>query len=47
VRYDLQEESTATLTLPRPVAVGASEVTFGFRLDAGTGPSGPVTVPIQ
>lgn len=43
----LEEESTATLSTPRPLPPGSTDVTFRVRLDAGVGPSSPVTLPVQ
>ena len=46
VPYDLAEESTAALALPGPLPAGTAQVTLAFRLDKGTGPSSPVTLPV-
>jgi hypothetical protein len=47
VPFDLREESTATLAIPTPVPAGAREVTFEVKMGAGSGPSSPVTLPVE
>jgi hypothetical protein len=46
VPYDLKEESTDTVTVPGPVPVDASEITFTFRPERGVGPTSPVVLPV-
>ena len=47
IPYDLPEESTATLDLPKAVPAGASELTFTVHTTTGAGPTSPATLPVQ
>jgi hypothetical protein len=47
VPYDLQEEAGGTLTVPRPVPAGTTELTVTVKPDTGAGPPSPVTLVVQ
>ncbi|MEQ7847568.1 hypothetical protein [Nocardioides kribbensis] len=42
--YDMKEESTATLVVPRPLPATAGEATFTVEPRRGVGPTGPITL---
>jgi hypothetical protein len=45
--FDLEEEASATLAVPKAVPDGAGEVVFTVRMSTGVGPTGPATLPVQ
>jgi hypothetical protein len=47
IPYDIQEESTGTLVVPKPAPAGAKELTFTVQPTTGAGPTSPVTLPVQ
>ena len=47
VPIDMREEALQTLTFPKPLPSGATEVVFTFHVKTGVGPSSPVTLPVQ